>query len=83
MGLGGIMTGFSMPHFGQEASHSGPGAGRPRPDDKRQRVRPAARCVCYYALEPGFHCVRTHSNRGFMAFLLARRTRTVMLMVPA
>ena len=22
MGLGGIMTGFSMPHFGQEASHS-------------------------------------------------------------
>ena len=25
-GLGGIMTGFSMPHFGQEASHSAPGA---------------------------------------------------------
>ena len=33
-------------------------------------------------LDPGFHCVRTHWIRGFMAFRLARRTRTVMLMVP-
>jgi hypothetical protein len=35
------------------------------------------------ALEPGFHCVRTQWNPGFMAFQLARRTRSVMLMVPA
>jgi hypothetical protein len=34
------------------------------------------------ALEPDFQCVRTHWNRGFMAFQLVRRTRTVMLMVP-
>ena len=34
------------------------------------------------AMEPGFHWVRTHWNRGFIAFQLARRTRTVMLMVP-
>jgi hypothetical protein len=33
------------------------------------------------ALDPGFQCVRTHWIRGFMAFLLARRTRCVMLMV--
>ena len=26
------------------------------------------------ALEPGFHCVRTHWIRGFIAFQLARRT---------
>ena len=25
------------------------------------------------ALEPGFHCVRTHWIRGLMAFQLARR----------
>jgi hypothetical protein len=36
----------------------------------------------YYALDPGFHCVRTQWIRGFMAFQLARRSRTVMLMVP-
>ena len=30
---------------------------------------------------PGFHCVRTHWIRGFTAFQLARRTRTVRLMV--
>ena len=30
------------------------------------------------AMKPGFHCVRTHWIRGFMAFQLARRTRTVM-----
>jgi len=34
-------------------------------------------------VEPGFHCVRTHWIRGFIAFMLARRTRTVVLMVPA
>ncbi|HMI27731.1 MAG TPA: hypothetical protein VK594_24890, partial [Streptosporangiaceae bacterium] len=34
------------------------------------------------ALKPGIHCVRTHWIRGFIAFLLVRRTRTVMLMVP-
>jgi hypothetical protein len=34
------------------------------------------------ALEPGFHCVRTHWIRGFIAFQLARRTRTMVLMVP-
>ena len=42
--------------------------------------------TAYYAprnaLDPGFHCARTHWIRGFMAFQLARRTRTVMLMVP-
>jgi hypothetical protein len=32
-------------------------------------------------MKPGFHCVRTHWIRGFMAFQLARRTQTVMLMV--
>jgi len=34
------------------------------------------------ALKPGFQCARTQWIRGFMAFQLARRTRTVMLMVP-
>ena len=34
------------------------------------------------ALEPGFHCARTHWIRGFMAFQLTRCTRTVMLTVP-
>ena len=34
------------------------------------------------ALDPGFQCVRTHWIRGFMAFRLARRTRTVMPTVP-
>jgi hypothetical protein len=34
------------------------------------------------ALDPGFHCVRTHWIRGFMALQLVRRTRTVVLMVP-
>jgi hypothetical protein len=33
-------------------------------------------------MEPGFHCVRTHWIRGFMAFGLAQRARTVLLMVP-
>jgi hypothetical protein len=33
-------------------------------------------------LEPGFHYVRTHWIRGFMAFQLARCTRIVMLTVP-
>ena len=34
------------------------------------------------AVKPGFHCVTTHWIRGFMAFQLARRTRTVLLAVP-
>jgi hypothetical protein len=34
------------------------------------------------AVETGFHCVRAHWIRGFMAFRLARRTRIAMLMVP-
>jgi hypothetical protein len=34
------------------------------------------------AMEPGIHCVRTHWIRGFIAFQLTRRTRSVMLMVP-
>jgi hypothetical protein len=33
-------------------------------------------------MKPGFHCVRAHWIRGFMAFQLAGRTRIVMLMVP-
>ena len=33
------------------------------------------------AMELGFHCVRAHWIPGFIAFRLARRTRTVMLMV--
>jgi hypothetical protein len=35
------------------------------------------------ALDSGFHCVRTHWIRGFMAFRLVRRILTVMLMVLA
>jgi hypothetical protein len=35
------------------------------------------------AMEPDFHGVRTQWIRGFMTFQLARRTRAVMLMVPA
>jgi len=34
------------------------------------------------AMKPGFHGVGTHWIRGFMAFWLARRTRTKMPMVP-
>ena len=34
------------------------------------------------ALDPGFHCVRTHWIRGFMAFRWVRYARIVMLMVP-
>jgi hypothetical protein len=34
------------------------------------------------ALKPGIHGVRTHWIRGFMAFQLARYTRTVLLTVP-
>ena len=33
-------------------------------------------------MKPGFHCVRTHWIRGFMALQLALRTRIVTLMVP-
>jgi hypothetical protein len=35
------------------------------------------------ALDSGFHCARTHWIRGFMAFQVVRRTRSVMLTVPA
>jgi hypothetical protein len=34
------------------------------------------------ALKPDIHCVRAHWIRGFMAFQMARRTRTGLLMVP-
>jgi hypothetical protein len=34
------------------------------------------------AMKPGFHGVRTHWIWGFMTFELARRTRSVMLMMP-
>jgi len=33
-------------------------------------------------VKPGVQCVKTHWIRGFIAFRLARHTRTVMLMVP-
>jgi hypothetical protein len=35
------------------------------------------------AVKPGFHRARTQWIRGFMAFKLPRRTRTVILMVLA
>ena len=38
--------------------------------------------ACPDALNPGFHCARTHWIRGFIAFRLAWRTWTMMLMVP-
>ena len=41
----------------------------------------ASRCLPD-AMKPGIHCVRTHWIRGFMAFQLARCTRTVVLTVP-
>ena len=34
------------------------------------------------AVKPGIHGVRTHWIRGFMTFELARRIRTLRLMVP-
>ncbi|MGH3161353.1 MAG: hypothetical protein ACRDPF_05325 [Streptosporangiaceae bacterium] len=34
------------------------------------------------AVKPGFHCVRTHWNRGFIAFYVVRRVRVAVLMVP-
>jgi hypothetical protein len=34
------------------------------------------------ALDPGFHCVRTAVDPGFIAFQLVRRIWTVVLMVP-
>jgi hypothetical protein len=43
--------------------------------------RPAAQRLSG-ALEPGIHGVRTPWIRGFMAFQLARYTRTVLLTVP-
>jgi hypothetical protein len=42
----------------------------------------ADRCARTHALDPGFQCARTRWIRGFMAFQLARRTRTVVRMVP-
>jgi hypothetical protein len=34
-------------------------------------------------MKPGFHCVRTHCIRGFIAFQLAQRApRILMLVVP-
>jgi hypothetical protein len=35
-----------------------------------------------HAVDPGFHGVKTHWIQGFMAFKLARHTRSMMLMVP-
>jgi hypothetical protein len=73
----------------------GPLPGAYRTPDRTPAGRPGERTgsgvpLRYYALEdalenaldPGFHCVRTHWIRGFMTFQLARRTRDVMLMVP-
>ncbi|HYY17816.1 MAG TPA: hypothetical protein VE864_03170 [Streptosporangiaceae bacterium] len=33
------------------------------------------------AMDPGFHCVRTHWIQGFMTFRLVRRTWAVMRLV--
>ena len=49
--------------------------------------RSAAGSVCWIgplpdAMDPGIHGARTHWIRGFMAFQLHRRIRTVMLVVP-
>jgi hypothetical protein len=35
------------------------------------------------ALDPGFHCARTHWIRDFITFRLAQRTPIVVLMMPA
>ena len=35
-----------------------------------------------HVLKPDIQCVRTHWNRGFMAFQLTRRARIVVLMMP-
>jgi hypothetical protein len=51
------------------------------PDAARRRKTPAGRLLD--VLKPGIHCVRTHWIRGFTTFWLVRRTRTVMLTVPA
>ena len=51
----------------------GPGAGRRAPDAGRRAPD---------AMKPDFHRLRTHWNRGFMAFQQLRRTRIVMLVVP-
>ena len=45
-------------------------------DSKRQDPSPPD------ALDPGFHCARTHWIRGFMAFQRARSAQTVLRMVP-
>jgi hypothetical protein len=46
-------------------------------------VPPSPRPLTTNALDPGFHCVRAHWIRDFMTFQLARRARTMMLMVSA
>ena len=66
----GDRTGFATKGFAVIVSANNPGVNMkigPLPD----------------ALEPGVHCVKTCWIRGFMAFRLARRTRSVMLTVPA
>jgi hypothetical protein len=58
------------------------GGGQPGPFGKMTAI---SRLMCrgQNAMKPGIHCARTHWIRGFMAFRLARRTRTVVLMVSA
>jgi hypothetical protein len=48
-------------------------------DHARPRTRPSP---LPDDLKPDIHCVRTHWIPGFMTFQLARRTRTVVPMVP-
>jgi hypothetical protein len=54
--------------YGTEGAGSGA-------DRRRNRLR-------RNALDPGFHCARTHWIRGFMTLQLVRCTRIVVLMVP-
>jgi hypothetical protein len=58
------------------------GGGQPGPFGK---ITAISRLMCrsQNAMKPGIHCARTHWIRGFMTFRLARRTRTVGLMVSA
>jgi hypothetical protein len=54
-----------------------------RPRERTQWNRASLRWnALLNALDPGFHCARTHWIRGFMAFQLARRTQIVLLVVP-
>ena len=45
-------------------------------------MAPVGMSVLPDAMEPGIHCARTRWIRGFMAFRLVRRTRTMMLVAP-